>query len=484
MKTNKIFLIIVIHIFLIIVNWIVALYTYNILKDDAHQINEMGQIRGGIQLISKEYLIDDISLKNLKQVDDLLNRLLTDENTIFTNKKTDKAHVYLKDLQTDWNLFKSLLDCKTDNCHNSIINESNQLWEKANNLTLYLQKRSEEKLNSFNYIFLLLILDVLLIIIAIYLIYSLINPEIEKKRRDLDKYLKVIDKNIITSSTDLKGIITHASDAFCKISGYTKEELIGKNHNIIRHPDMLKKTFENLWRTITKKKTWNGEVKNLKKDGSYYWVDASISPKFNDFGEVIGYTAIRQDITDKKRIEELSVKDPMTNLYNRRKFNEILETELYRIKRYNQDIENGMKAEIINLYLFTIDVDFFKQYNDTYGHDMGDETLIKVAKVLQEHTKRHSDWAFRLGGEEFGFLFSSTDEKSKALQYAEKIRVSIENLKIPHSKSTVSKYVTISMGVSIANNSSKYNQELFYKRSDIALYQAKNNGRNCCELFE
>jgi len=483
LKTNKIFLIIIIHIFLIAVNWIVALYIYDTLKNDAKQINEMGQIRGGVQLISKEYLIENLSKSHVVRVDNLIDIIATDKNLIF-DKKTKEQQLALTSLQTDWKKFKSLLNCKTQTCDSQLIKVSDQLWNSANSLTLSLQQSSEEKLNFFNYIFILLILDILLIAIAIYLIYSLINPTLDKERRELKKYLNVIDKNIITSSTDLKGIITHASQAFCEISGYTKEELVGENHNIIRHPDMQKKTFQNLWSTIKSGKIWNGEVKNLKKDGSYYWVDASISAKLDDNGEVVGYTAIRQDITDKKRIEELSVKDPMTNLYNRRKFNEVLETELYRIQRHNKDIQNGMNADEVNLYLFSIDVDFFKQYNDTYGHDMGDETLITIAKVLQDHTKRHSDWAFRLGGEEFGFLISSTDDSNKAIEYANKIRVAIENLKILNSKSTVSKYVTISVGISMANDSSKYDKDLLYKRSDIALYQAKNSGRNICELFQ
>jgi len=483
LKTNKIFLIIVIHIFLIAVNWLVALYIYDLLKNDAKQINQMGQIRGGIQLISKEYLLEKVSQNNVNRIDNLIDTITTNKNTIFDNKNEEPKSTLIT-LQIDWKQFKSLLNCETVACNNQIIKISDRLWNSANRLTLLLQKSSEEKLNFFNYIFILLLLDILLIAVAIYLIYSLINPAIDKERRELKKYLNVIDKNIITSSTDLNGIITHASKAFCKISGYSKEELIGKNHNIIRHPDMPKKTFENLWKKIKSNQTWNGEVKNLKKDGGYYWVEASISTKFNDNGEAIGYTAIRQDITDKKRIEELSVKDPMTNLYNRRKFNEVLETELYRIQRHNKDIKNGMKADEINLYLFSIDVDFFKQYNDTYGHDKGDETLITIANVLQEHTKRHSDWTFRLGGEEFGFLMSSTDDVEKAMEYANKIRVAIEDIKILNAKSTVSKYVTISVGISVANDSCKYDKDLLYKRSDIALYQAKNSGRNSCEFFE
>ncbi|MFK5976806.1 MAG: nitrate- and nitrite sensing domain-containing protein [Sulfurovum sp.] len=115
-----------------------------------------------------------------------------------------------------------------------------------------------------------------------------------------EKRLKeLIDKYIISSTTDTKGIITDVSSAFCKISGYEKKELIGKGHNIIRHPDMPKSAFTDMWTTIKSAKTWTGEVKNLQKDGGYYWVTAHIEPLFDKRGEIESYIAIRINITDK-----------------------------------------------------------------------------------------------------------------------------------------------------------------------------------------
>jgi PAS domain S-box-containing protein len=117
--------------------------------------------------------------------------------------------------------------------------------------------------------------------------------------------LQIYDSHVIFSKTDTKGIITHASDAFCKISGYSKKELIGKPHNVLRHPDMPKETFKKLWETIQAGKVWTGEIKNLKKNGTYYWVDAEIQPQYNKKKELIGYSAIRHDITDAKEIEQI-----------------------------------------------------------------------------------------------------------------------------------------------------------------------------------
>ena len=103
----------------------------------------------------------------------------------------------------------------------------------------------------------------------------------------------VFNKGLIISSTNIKGIITYANRKFCEISGYTKEELIGHNHNIIRHPDMPKTAFKELWETIESAKEWTGIIKNLRNDGKYYWVYTHISPLLKD-GEITGYTAARR----------------------------------------------------------------------------------------------------------------------------------------------------------------------------------------------
>ena len=140
------------------------------------------------------------------------------------------------------------------------------------------------------------VLSVGIFLMMMFLIVRLIKSE--KRLKD------ITDKYIISSTTDLKGRITDVSDAFCKISGYTHKELIGKPHNIIRHPDMPKSAFRDMWQTIQSGQSWSGKVKNLKKDGGYYWVYAHIEPLFNRYGKIEGYAAIRIDITDSIHLEE------------------------------------------------------------------------------------------------------------------------------------------------------------------------------------
>ena len=111
------------------------------------------------------------------------------------------------------------------------------------------------------------------------------------------------DGRPIVSETDLKGIITFANRRFCEISGYSVDELIGSPHSIIRHPDMPKAAFAQLWKTILSGTIWHGLVKNLRKDGKYYWVDTEVSPMYNDDGTVKGYMAARKPAS-RRNIDE------------------------------------------------------------------------------------------------------------------------------------------------------------------------------------
>jgi len=111
----------------------------------------------------------------------------------------------------------------------------------------------------------------------------------------------------VISKTDLKGVITYVNKAFCKLSGYEKDELIGKPHNIVRHPDMPKSIFRQMWNTIEKGEKFRGFIKNLRKDGRYFWVEAFIEPIFDENGIKVGYIASRKEVSksDKEKYEKL-----------------------------------------------------------------------------------------------------------------------------------------------------------------------------------
>jgi diguanylate cyclase (GGDEF)-like protein/PAS domain S-box-containing protein len=292
------------------------------------------------------------------------------------------------------------------------------------------------------------------------------TKELNDSKYEMQEYIDLVDKNIIVSFTDLNGVITKVSDAFCKISGYSKDELIGANHNIIRHPDMPKKVFKNLWSDLKLNKTWKGEVKNRKKNGDYYWVEATISPVFDKNGKKVGYTGIRQDISDKKYIEEISITDGLTNIFNRRHFNNIFPKVINSAKRHNE-----LVAFLI------LDIDHFKQYNDIYGHQLGDEALIKIAGAIKNTLKRADDFCFRLGGEEFAVIFK-VDREEQAKIFSNTIRKNIESLQIEHRGNSISSSVTASMGLVCKYAKDIKDEDEVYSQADELLYKAKRNGRN------
>ena len=288
------------------------------------------------------------------------------------------------------------------------------------------------------------------------------------REQKIQKYIELIDKNIITSSTDINGNITYVSEAFANISGYSKEELIGETHRLVKHEDNDPSIYESMWETISNNRVWHGIVKNKKKDGGFYWVDATIYPTFDDNGEKTGYTAIRLDITDKKKVESLLITDSLTDIYNRRYFNEMFPKAI-----------NIAKRDRKYLSLAIIDIDYFKQYNDKYGHQEGDEALTKVAQSIKNSLQRASDMCFRLGGEEFSVVFGSLDPK-EAFEFADKIRENVENLKIEHS-SGVNSFISVSVGIATVKIVDGIDEDTIYKKADNLLYKAKKLGRNRVE---
>ncbi|MFG1489076.1 diguanylate cyclase [Oceanospirillum sp. HFRX-1_2] len=291
---------------------------------------------------------------------------------------------------------------------------------------------------------------------------TLISNRIRYKQ--IRNYADTVDRYIITSSTDEVGIIRSVSQAFCDISGYSREELIGRNHNIVRHPDMKNSIYKELWQTIKAGKSWQGELKNRKKDGSHYWVDVHIDPLLDANGVIVGYTAIRQDITDKKYIEELSVTDPMTGLYNRRHFNEAF-----------AGVSEDVARSDSYLAFLIFDVDHFKGYNDNYGHQAGDDVLIRIGECVSGFAQKLSALAYRLGGEEFALLYKASNQQ-EAETVAESLRESIEALKIEHRFNSAAPFVTASFGLYLKQGAANVSET--YKKGDEALYRAKESGRN------
>ncbi|OAM51594.1 diguanylate cyclase [Methylovorus sp. MM2] len=220
------------------------------------------------------------------------------------------------------------------------------------------------------------------------------------------------------------------------------------------------------------------DYRALTKDGSYVWIRDVVHVVRKDDGEVDSLIGFMFDISDRKKTEErllslqkeledLSFKDGLTGVSNRRMFDSILEAEWANARRNNQPLS-----------LLMIDIDYFKQYNDHYGHIQGDSCLKMVGEVLGAAATRARDSFARFGGEEFVMVLPETDARS-AEKVAERCRKLIFKKQIPHEKSQVSHVLTVSIGVGTIIPTHKDESTAFIEMVDKRLYQAKQNGRNC-----
>ena len=171
-----------------------------------------------------------------------------------------------------------------------------------------------------------------------------------------------------------------------------------------------------------------------------------------------------------KKLHSKSITDELTQLYNRRYFYDMIPKLSALAKRKKQYIT-----------FFILDIDYFKYYNDYYGHLKGDDVLIKVAKTIENHIQRDDDFVFRLGGEEFAGIIIS-DDKEKTHAWIKELCPIICDLKIEHSESLTSSFITASIGIATIAPDQEYDLDKLYNHADQALYTAKNNGRNRTEL--
>jgi PAS domain S-box-containing protein len=142
---------------------------------------------------------------------------------------------------------------------------------------------------------------------------------------------------VMITETDLSGVITYANRRFCQMTGYSRRELVGSPHSLIRHPDMPEAAFKGMWETIRQGKIWRGYVKNMRKDGRYYWVLVYIQPKLDEHGEVVGYVAGRKTAYP----EEVA---RMERLYRMLREENVTDHETFQ-SRYDELLKSGAKRE-------------------------------------------------------------------------------------------------------------------------------------------
>ncbi len=212
--------------------------------------------------------------------------------------------------------------------------------------------------------------------------------------------------------TDTNGCIEYVNQKFCQITGFRKEEVIGENPRILKSEGTPPEVFDDLWRTILSGKEWRGELLNRRKNGEVYWSISSISPLRNERNVITHFIANVEDISERKNaemmIEQLAYYDPLTGLPNRRLLRDRIELGIKRSRR-----QGGFLA------LLFIDLDSFKNINDSLGHQAGDKFLQYISRKYVEHL-REDDFLCRLGGDEFAVILhdlTHTDEAALVLSW-------------------------------------------------------------------
>jgi len=277
--------------------------------------------------------------------------------------------------------------------------------------------------------------------------------------------------------TDTAARIVRVNKAFENITGYSQEEVIGKNPRILKSGHHEAEFYQAMWNTLLATGKWKGELWERHKSGATYPKEMSITAIHDDKGKKTHYVSIFNNISDRRQAESeihnLAFYDPLTQLPNRRLF----------MDRLGVALSLSSRSEKIGALLF-LDMDNFKTLNDTLGHNYGDLLLIEVAGRLKSCI-RECDSVARIGGDEFTVLIENTaTEESTALVYvaqiAEKIR---DTLAAPYKLKEHTHRSTPSIGVCMFSGSKIAAGDLI-KRADMAMYQAKKSGRNCVRFFD
>ncbi|MBL1320245.1 MAG: sensor domain-containing diguanylate cyclase [Methylophaga sp.] len=280
---------------------------------------------------------------------------------------------------------------------------------------------------------------------------------------DSKQYRHIIDQNVMITAIGDDGLIFDISNELSRYLSVSKKELVGSSLKSVFFSD--NDQFKEMWQQVNSGASWHGDVQVVGGQDAK-WLGVDVLPMQSGDYRYSGFRLLAHDITSRKSLEKISITDTLTGLLNRRTLDETLTRTTRLSSRNNTPVTIGI-----------FDVDYFKQYNDTYGHMAGDKVLTRLASLVSKMLARPDDYVFRIGGEEFCFIFNSkTLEDSKA--YLEKVREAIKDMRIKHEGSAVNEYVTISIGALYLDGNNVVDSTILLSEADDNLYRAKEN-RNC-----
>lgn len=295
-----------------------------------------------------------------------------------------------------------------------------------------------------------------------------------KKAEDRLKLAALVSENTSQSImvTDDKGFIIAVNPAFERITGYTEGEVAGKNANVLSSGRQDREFYQHMWASLNTNGHWQGEIWNKRKNGEIYPAWITINAIRNPEGKIERFVELCSDFTKRKQAEELIFQqanfDPLTGLPNRHMFMDRLEQEAAKARRLG-----------LPMALMILDLDHFKDVNDTLGHDMGDVMLKDTAERLKSCV-RDTDAVARLGGDEFTIILSAVEDISRIERVAQNI---LHRLAEPYQLGKETVYITTSLGVTLFPDDAANADDLL-KNADQAMYAAKSEGRNRRNYFK
>jgi diguanylate cyclase (GGDEF)-like protein/PAS domain S-box-containing protein len=312
--------------------------------------------------------------------------------------------------------------------------------------------------------------------VRLMLIDISVNHQLQEQQRIGDQALKSISQCVIITGLDLR--IISVNEAFVRMTGYGKEEMIGKTCRFLHGPLTSPATVQDIDAALREHREFTGEILNYRKNGETFWNDLTISPVLNAQGQLTHFISALRDITQEKQaaheINKLVFYDVLTGLPNRRLLQNRLEQCLALASRHPRKSA-----------LLFIDLDNFKLVNDTLGHLFGDDLLVQMARRLSTCV-RDGDTVARLGGDEFVVMLENLsdvdlDAAAQAQTAAEKILVVLGQEFVLGIHTHI---CTVSIGITLFGDTRLEPAEEPLKRADLAMYQAKAAGRNTLRFFE
>jgi diguanylate cyclase (GGDEF)-like protein/PAS domain S-box-containing protein len=301
----------------------------------------------------------------------------------------------------------------------------------------------------------------------------------ERKLKEIVHLHQVVTQNSrdLIILADFKGRRSYVSDAVEAMGGWTPDELRNQGSLDLVHPQDKPLALAAIRDIVNGRDDARLELRIRKVDGDFLWVESSLRAiRDPETGAQTGMLNVVRDISERKRAEKqlqdayqavaaLAETDALTRLANRRKFDQYLTTEWRRCMREHTPIS-----------LLMIDADYFKTYNDTYGHTRGDSVLKQIAEAARDVVTRPGDLVARFGGEEFSVVLPNTDNEG-AKKIADELCAAVRNRQLPHSSNPIG-FLTLSIGYATLVPTFGHHAVNLIEAADQALYVAKHNGRN------